>query len=75
MGYVEKRFEQLYNKDIKYKSRQVSNMKPPYLIVDGKPFLKLDGEPPENINEILQKMLDEIPKEDNDKELREEENE
>lgn len=50
-------------------------MKPPYLIVDGKPFLKLDGEPPENINEILQKMLDEIPKEDNDKELREEENE
>ena len=33
-------------------------MKPPYLIVDGKPFLKLDGEPPTNIDKILQKIID-----------------
>lgn len=49
-------------------------MKARYLIVDGKPFLKLDGKPPKNISEILQKILDETPKE-NDKELRKEENE
>ena len=49
-------------------------MKVRYLIVDGKPFLKLDGKSPKNISEILQKILDETPKE-NDKELRKEENE
>lgn len=49
-------------------------MKARYLIVDGKPFLKLDGKPPKNISEILQKILDETPKE-KDKELRKEENE
>lgn len=48
-------------------------MKLRYLIVDGKPFLKLDGKPPKNISEILQKILDETK--ENDKELRKEENE
>jgi len=43
-------------------------MKPPYLIVDGKPFLKLEGEPPTNIDKILQKIIDQLNEEEKQKE-------
>ena len=43
-------------------------MKARYLIVDGKPFLKLDGKPPKNISEILQKILDQWNEEEKQKE-------
>lgn len=46
-------------------------MNKPYLIVDGKLFLKLDGEPPKKINEILQKMLDDLNDEENKNNLKE----
>lgn len=43
-------------------------MKPPYLIVDGKPFLKLEGEPPTNIDKILQKIIEQLNEEEKQKE-------
>mgnify|MGYP000054460897 CR=1 FL=1 len=48
-------------------------MNKPYLIVDGKPFLKLDGEPPENINKILQKTLDDLINQENKNKSKEQE--
>jgi hypothetical protein len=39
-----------------------------YLIVDGKPFLRLEGDPPANIDKILQKIIDQLNEEEKQKE-------